>query len=233
MDDGDAWSLIEQGFTQWRATMAEQHEEMVGRWEGEGGKCSWRTHPPSLLYTQLRNMNMSNETRRDVAAEKMMADGNWSTVRDGNKASASDEDVEETKEKGVSGRGWWRTWMSEQIPIALNLLVMAWWMGGFSSASSWRTLIDVWVSASLNFLGWKAMSIASRQQEINVALGITDHRIECWRAAERTGVLIQLLGLFRGIAFAPTPPHILHALFLATYKPYRQWYARHRSAAPR
>jgi hypothetical protein len=40
MDDGDAWALIEQGFTQWRATMAEQHEEAAGRWEGEGGRCS-------------------------------------------------------------------------------------------------------------------------------------------------------------------------------------------------
>ena len=175
---------------------------------------------------------MSSEIGRDVVAGKMMADGNWSTIRYGNNASASDEDVEETKEKGGRGRGWWRTWMSEQIPVALNLLVMVWWMGGFSSASSWRTLIDVWVSASLNFFGWKAMSIASRQQEINASLGITDHRIECWRAAERTGVLIQLLGLFRGIAFAPTPSHILHALFLASYKPYRKWYAQRRSATP-
>lgn len=37
MEEEEAWELIERGFKQWRATMAKQHEEMVGRWEGEGG----------------------------------------------------------------------------------------------------------------------------------------------------------------------------------------------------
>lgn len=174
---------------------------------------------------------MSSDKDQDVAMGKLMADGCWGAVRDGVEEVIEDVETpraEVVKEEG--GKGWWRTWMVEQIPIALNLLLMVWWMGGFSMATPWRTMVDVWVSAGLNFLGWKAMSIASRQQETNAALGITDHRIECWRAAERTGVLIQLLGLFRGIAFAPTPPHIIHAILLASYKSYRKWYVKRRSA---
>lgn len=37
MSDDEAWAFIERGIGQWRAMMAKEHEEVVGRWEGEGG----------------------------------------------------------------------------------------------------------------------------------------------------------------------------------------------------
>jgi hypothetical protein len=132
-------------------------------------------------------------------------------------------------EVGVQ-KGWWRTWMGEQIPIVLNLLLMVWWQRGFSPATSWQRLVDTWAGAAITLLGWQTMSIASRQQETNNAVGIVDHRIECWRTAERLSTALQVLNLFRGVAFAPTPFHLVHALFVAAYKPYRKRYVARRGS---
>lgn len=147
---------------------------------------------------------------------------------EGNVSTAADDAPPGELGRATAKTEWWRTWMVEQIPVVLNLVWMVWWMGGFSPASSWRTLIDVWTSAAINLLGWKAMSIASRQQEANREVGISDHRIGCWRTAELVSITLQLLNVFRGIAFVASPPHFIHFALVTIYRPYRKWYVARR-----
>lgn len=38
MEEEEAWEIIEDGIARWREVMAKQFDEVVGRWEGEGGR---------------------------------------------------------------------------------------------------------------------------------------------------------------------------------------------------
>lgn len=119
------------------------------------------------------------------------------------------------------------TWFIEQIPVVLVLVLEAHTLGGFDISIGALAIADVWLSAMASLAGWKIRSIANRQREQNQLAGVTDHRISCWKAAERYAALGQILLVIRSLMKAASPWSLVYAAMVLGYgearRVYRCW----------
>jgi hypothetical protein len=115
---------------------------------------------------------------------------------------------------------WRETWFYEQLvhgALVINAGLASYELLTVRGPVAPRDLVLLGGSLATQLVTQKLRSFATRQAALEQRAGITKPRLRCARDAKRWSAIAQVLGVFMGIATAPTMAHVplvLWSLFI-------------------